>query len=324
MASVEASLLVEPSAAVRPLLAGDVAAQGISLHVGPAVSIDENCRAMAKMEIDLAEVSLGTFLKARDQGLPVIGLPVFTSGRQFLHGGMQVAARAKIDDLAELRDRVIGTGQYWQGPPIWQRHILKEMHGLQAEDVAWLTYRPERMEGLGVPPGVRHRLDTSGRSAAELAEAGEIDAHVARGAGPARPGGRAASGALIAAYPDKIAAERAYYERTGVLPILHLTVIREDLAADHPEVIESVCEAFSRAKTSALEHAHAGAAESEHPPELSDEELELVGGDPWPFGITPNRRSLDAFVQMAHDQGLVNRRYSVEELFVSNLPADMR
>jgi len=323
MERIVATLLVEPSAPTQPLLDGEVTAKGMTLYVEAATSIDDNCRRMAKLELDLAEVSIGTYVKARDQGLPVIGLPLFTSGRQFLHAGVQLAARSRIRDLSDLRGRAVSTGQYWQGPPIWQRHLFKEMYGIDAEDVSWVTYRPERMEGLGVPAGVRHRLDSSGRSAAELAEGGEIDAHLTRGVGaprPGAPGDRPPS--FVPAFPDWAAAEREYYLRTGVFPILHLTVMREDLANDHPEVVESICDAFSRAKTLAQTREQSGPSET-HSSEIDDETRELVGGDAWPFGITPNRKALEAFVATAHDQGLVGRRYRVEELFASTLPEDM-
>jgi len=325
MANVEATLLVEGSEPVKPLLDGEIAAKGMTLHVGEAVTIDDNSRRMAKLDFDIAEVSLGTYLKARDQGLPVVGLPIFTSGRQFLHGGFQLAARSGLRDPSKLRGRVLGTGQYWQGPPIWQRHLLKELYGIAPEDVSWVMLRPERMEGMGVPPGVPHRLDDSGRTAAELAAAGEIDAQLSRGArAPGAPGSSDQPPALLPAFPDRTAAERAYYERTGVYPILHLTVIREDLANEHPEVVESVCDAFTRAKALVREHEGGHASESGEIGEISIDMLEVVGGDPWPFGITPNRQSLQAFVDTALDQHLVDRPYRVEELFVARLPDDMQ
>lgn len=317
---VEATLLVEAAKPVKPLLDGDVTAQGVALRVGEAVSIDDNCRKMAKLDFDVAEVSLGTYLKARDQGLHAVALPVFTSGRQFLHAGLQLASRSGIRDLSELRGRTVGMGQYWQGPPIWQRHLLKEMYGIAPEDLTWVTYRPERMEGLGVPPGVAHRLDDSGRSAAELAVAGEIDAQLARGGRPASPRAAVEPPPFLPAFPDRTAAERAYFDQTGVYPILHVTVIREDLATDHPALVESVCDAFVRAKAVARAHDEPGATEIG---EISLAMLEVVGGDPWPFGISANRRSLEAFLATAHDQGLVDRRYTVEELFANNLPDDM-
>ncbi len=40
-----------------------------------------------------------------------------------------------------------------------------------------------------------------------------------------------------------------------------------------------------------------------------------VVGDPFPLGIEPNRKALEAVTQFAVDQKMVPRRFSVEELF---------
>ena len=40
-----------------------------------------------------------------------------------------------------------------------------------------------------------------------------------------------------------------------------------------------------------------------------------VVGDPFPFGIEPNRKALEAITQFAVDQKMVPRKFSVEELF---------
>jgi 4,5-dihydroxyphthalate decarboxylase len=42
---------------------------------------------------------------------------------------------------------------------------------------------------------------------------------------------------------------------------------------------------------------------------------ELVGEDFWPYGIEPNRRTLEAFLQYAHEQGVAKRLMKPEELF---------
>jgi 4,5-dihydroxyphthalate decarboxylase len=47
----------------------------------------------------------------------------------------------------------------------------------------------------------------------------------------------------------------------------------------------------------------------------------VFGEDPWPYGIEPNRRTLDAFLQFAHEQGVTRRSVRVEELFPRALSA---
>ena len=42
---------------------------------------------------------------------------------------------------------------------------------------------------------------------------------------------------------------------------------------------------------------------------------EVFGGDPWPYGIEPNRPTLEAFLQYAFEQGICRRRLAPQELF---------
>ena len=41
---------------------------------------------------------------------------------------------------------------------------------------------------------------------------------------------------------------------------------------------------------------------------------EVAGEDFWPYGIEPNRRTLEAFLQYAHEQGVCPRPLKIEEL----------
>ncbi len=47
-----------------------------------------------------------------------------------------------------------------------------------------------------------------------------------------------------------------------------------------------------------------------------DEIDALFGGDPWPYGIEPNRPTLDALVRYMADQGLIAGPIPVDDLFV--------
>jgi 4,5-dihydroxyphthalate decarboxylase len=47
--------------------------------------------------------------------------------------------------------------------------------------------------------------------------------------------------------------------------------------------------------------------------------MELFGKDYFPYGIEPNRRTLEAFLKYAHEQGVCKRHLDVEELFPKSL-----
>ena len=41
----------------------------------------------------------------------------------------------------------------------------------------------------------------------------------------------------------------------------------------------------------------------------------LFGRDVWPYGIEPNRKTLEAFLKFCREQGIAHRPVAVEELF---------
>jgi 4,5-dihydroxyphthalate decarboxylase len=202
---------------------------------------------------------------------------------------------------------------------IWQRQILRQLYGVAEDQFAWVTLNPERMEELRIPDGVKQRRDASGRSMRDLAAAGEIDASLAAGA--ANPPGQ--PDPLIPAFPDREQAMRDYYGQTGIFPIVHITVLKRELVEREPWISESLVEAYLQAKRvaeSRLASESAPAGEADDNPE---DTVRALGGDPWAYGIGPNRKALEAFVATAHDQGLVGRRFTVDELFVPNLSEEL-
>jgi 4,5-dihydroxyphthalate decarboxylase len=40
-----------------------------------------------------------------------------------------------------------------------------------------------------------------------------------------------------------------------------------------------------------------------------------MGDEHWPYGMAPNRTTLDAFLRYHHEQGLSIRRFTPEEIF---------
>ena len=318
MATRVVTVAVLSSPRTRPLTDKEIIPRSPNLRViGPA-GIDENSRAMVNLKFDVGEISIATYLRARDQGIPLIGLPIFASARNFPQSSLQVSVHSAIRDLSELRGRIVGANQYWTASSIWQRQFLHQMYGLTAQDMTWVTFQPERLEGLRVPTGVRHRLETSGRSGTELALASELDATLTRGVGRTRDRGSEDRDSVFEpAFPDPASAQREYYMRTGVYPIQHLVVMKEELVHDEPWVVTEVCDLFVEAKRVAE------AGEQSGTPGSADESKAFLG-DPWPYGISANRTSLLAFVEAAHEQGLTRHRHGLEDLFAGNLPESMR
>ncbi len=321
MAETELMASLIQSPLTQPVLSGQIPVEGASIRAQAARSVNTNSMEMLDLTYDVAEMSLATFTKAREQGIPLVALPIFP-GRRFMQSGVTLNASAGIHDMAELRGRRVGLPQFWMTSSVWHRLVLHQAHGVSQHEVNWVTTAPERMGSLGLPPEARQ--DTSARSARELLLAGEVDAVMAAGAGE---GGRGEGEAkadprVVPAFPDAAAAHRSYYQQTGIFPIVHLIVMKEELAKRDPELVESLCDAFQRSKDAGLE------AMLQTSPPISgmsrDETQRLFGDDPWPYGIAANRNVLDLFLGDVREQGLTGRPMAVEELFAASLPASFR
>jgi 4,5-dihydroxyphthalate decarboxylase len=52
--------------------------------------------------------------------------------------------------------------------------------------------------------------------------------------------------------------------------------------------------------------------------------MELFGKDYFPYGIEPNRKTLEAFLKWAYEQGVCKRHLEVDELFPDSLHSTHR
>ena len=126
----------------------------------------------------------------------------------------------------------------------------------------------------------------------------------------------AASG-LRPLFADAIAEGRRFYDAHGYVPANHTYMIRGTLAREHPELVENIFRAFQESKTLAQR-----SLSRERPAGLlfGNEQLaktcESFAGDPFSYGIGPNRGMLEAVVQLCQEHGLVRDKPSVRDLFV--------
>lgn len=302
------SLSAIPSALTAPLLDGAVAPMGVELEAIAAKSVDGNSRKMLALAFDVAEMSFATFLKAKEDGLPLIGLPVFT-GRRFLQPCIVWSRRAGLRSLSELNGKRVGLPQYWMTSSVWHRGFLRHEYGVRPETITWHTTTPERLSTLRLPPGVKLVQEPEQTDLRDRLTAGAIDAIVAPR--PAKEDDGAAS-----PFADVVGAQCEYYRRSGLSPVMHFVVMRAQLDQEHPDLAAALYRAFKEVKALALAEAYPQAPPQSpvHGQTFAQARV-FFGGDPWPYGVEPNRRVLETFLDYACEQGLVQRRFQVEELF---------
>jgi len=288
------ALSLVPSSLTTPLLDGSVKIEGVAVVPHAAKSVDDNSRAMLSGGFDVAEMSLATFARAKDRGAKLIGLPVFP-GRRFIQPGVAVAKGRRFASPREFAGKTVALPQYWLTSSMWHRGVLQHEYGVAPDQVNWVTAVVERGESA-FPTRVKVTV-REGAKIPELLDSGEIDAALLP-----RP---VAGGTCL--FRDPAQAQREYMLATGIFPIMHFIVMREEVA----ELAPALMRAFEEAKT------RAAAPEPPIQGMSVEDGTRAIGRDPWPYGLAKNRLVLDTFLGYAHEQGLVRRRQSVDALFVN-------
>lgn len=241
-------------------------------------------------KFDLAEVAIVTFLQAKLYGKPYVLIPATVVGRGQLHTIAYNPERGHLGP-GDLNGRTVGVRAYTQTTGTWVRGILAEQYGVDLGTLNWVTFEESHVAEYKDPPNVRRAPE--GKQLVQMLLDGELDAAVV---GDKFPDPR-----LKPLIPDAEAANRAWSQTHGGVPINHMLVIREQLAQLRPDLVREVYRVFREAKAASF--AEAGV------PEL----------DPLRFGIEPNRRSLEIIIDFAVRQGLLPRPFTVDELFTDTM-----
>ena len=303
------------------LYTGEVKPTGIDLTF---IALDEPRQIFDRMggtaEFDMAEMSSSEYISRFDaKRCPFVALPVFAS-RVFRHGFIFVNRRAGISRPADLAGRRIGVPLYTMSAAVWIRGLLKEEYGVDLSGVTWVEGALKSAGTHGNPTAMpllepaRIEPNASGKPLSRLLADGTVDAIIASRAVE----GLGKSPDIVRLIPDFRAAEKDYYRRTGVFPIMHLVVIRKDVYEAHPFAAQSMYDAFCASKKHAFDlMCELGALRYMLPWMTADmdEIREVFGGDPWPYGVHANRPTLETLVRYLADQHLISRRMPVDDLF---------
>lgn len=304
-----------------PLFTREVTVEGVDLTYVP---IDEPRQIFDRMAageaFDLSEMSLSEFICGFANGTsPYAALPVFPS-RIFRHS-MIVVNRNAVRTPADLAGKRIGVPLYTMTAAVYIRGLLQHDYGVDLSRVRWVQGAVNHPGGHGDAHALPFlepadiEINASGRSLSDLLSAGDLDAIVGTGV----PDALKSSPDVVRLFPDFRAVERDYYRRTRIFPIMHTVVMRRALFERDPSLAPRLYAAFAAAKDLALKRMTRPASLPYMVPWLIDdlEEIERVfGGDPWPYGVEPNRATLDALVGYLFEQHMIARPVPVEALFV--------
>jgi 4,5-dihydroxyphthalate decarboxylase len=298
---------------VRAIKEGTVKADGLDLVMLTGMGPRERHWRMARhSEFDICEANVGAYFMERDHGVALTSIPVFLH-RRFRHGFLFVNAKAGIREPKDLIGKKVGGTNFQPASNIWMRGILEEEYGLPHRQVTWVVERSEDV-AFTPPKDLRIEMVAPGKKLDVMLAEGEIPAMLS----PEIPrlflqGDKR----IVRLFPNYKDIELGYFRKTGIFPIMHVTTIKQEIVDKYPWVPTNLVKAFEEAKNIAYRRiANPRMVPIAWVRTALEEQEEVLGADPWAYGLTPaNRKNLETVLRYTHQQGMIGKMMPLDSLF---------
>ena len=269
-----------------PLKRGEITSSTLKLDFVEVKPMHTAFKPMVREHAyDASEMALVTYLQAKEYNKGLTLLPAAMLAR-FQHGTVLYnSARGKMGP-SDLRGKRIGVRSYSQTTAVWIRGIIENDYGVDLSRVQWVTFEDGHVAEAKDPPSVIRA--EKGKDITKMLLDGELDAAIYGAAMPDDP--RLQS---VIANPD--AEARLWYAKHHLVPVNHMVVVTNDLAEAKPEAVAELYRMLAAARAAAGQAAG--------------------GIDTAPFGKEANDPCLELLISYAVQQGLLSRRFKVEELW---------
>jgi 4,5-dihydroxyphthalate decarboxylase len=271
----------------RALKSGEVRSDLVHFDFAGPKAAHEAFKPMVREgAFDAGELAIVTYLQTKAFGKPWVLLPAVVMGR-FQHQCLLVNAARGVRVPKDLEGRRAGIRSYSQTTGVWLRGILQHDYGVDLTRVRWVVNDDAHVAEYRDPPEIE-RLPPGAKKVDQMLLDGELDAAILGADLPGEPRVRH----LI---ENPHAAALAWAKKHGTVPVNHLFAVREELSRGRPDIVREIYRMLKQSK------------EAAGPPK--------DGPDFLLFGIEALRKLLELVVQYAHEQKLVPRRFTVDELF---------
>jgi 4,5-dihydroxyphthalate decarboxylase len=272
--------------ATAALKRGDIASSSVRLDFADIKPVSAGFkRTVRDLEFDVSEIAIVTFLIAKAHGKPLTLLPAVMMGR-FQHPLIVYNAERGPLGPGDLAGRRVGVRSYSVTTGAWIRCILADDYGIAPAQMKWVTFEEAHVAEFRDPPNVERA--PAGAKLMEMLFAGEIDAAIVGDGPPSDP-------RIKTLLPDPAGAAHAWHAKHGAIQVNHLVAVKDSLSRAHPQAVREIYRLLAESKRAA------GLPKAG--------ELDLN-----PFGVEANRRNLEVAIECCHRQGLIPRRYAVDEL----------
>ena len=273
----------------------------------------ERHKKMAEsLAFDICEFSLVDYLSGFERGLRFTAIPVFPH-RIFRHRDIWVSTASGVKEPKDLSGRRVGIQSWTNSASVWQRGLLAQDFGVDLKSIEWVAELHREGETVKGPQWARINGKPKERSLDQMLASGDIDAMML----PRPPELSSEELPRIRRlFPDYVAAEQDYRARTGIFPIMHVMVIKNEVLGSHSGIakivshgVQAVVDAFVHRKRSTSEKSILW------PDRTWAEQERFLGPHPWPAGVEANQKELNVLIGYAVEQGILSKRISPDELF---------
>jgi ABC-type nitrate/sulfonate/bicarbonate transport system substrate-binding protein len=285
----------------KALKSGAISPSGVTLEFEEVSPIIAAFRRMCRgLEFDVCEMAITTYLCAKANNLPFTAIPVFLV-RAFHNGAVQINTNAGINSAKDLERKKVGVRAWTVTTGVWAKDILRTEGGLDLDKVDWIVADEEHVTQYETPGNV---FMETGANLGELLASGDLAAAIGIP--------KVDSPNVKPMVENAGAAVSEWYKKTGVFPINHTLVVKDELLAANPSLGKDLYDAFKAARDQYV----AGLASSTDEADAAIKRTaDMVGGDPLPYGIEANRKAMEAIIAAAQAQHILTQPTKVEDVF---------
>ena len=272
-------------AGTEALKAGSVRSPLVAFDYAQVKVPNTQFKAMMRDQTyDFGEIAIATFLQGYEHRKPYVLLPATILGRNQHHTIFYNADRGPLAP-SDLSGRRVGVRAYTQTTGAWVRGFLAEDYGVDLDSITWVTFEDPHVAEYIEPANVERAAE--GKTLKQMLLAGDIDAAILGDVGE--------DGPVQHLIPDPEAEGRRWARTHGGVPINHVAVLRQSIAQSEPDVVRELFRLLRESRAAAS--------------------LPSGVDDPVRIGAGAQRQSLEQIVAYAHEQHLISRRFTADELF---------
>jgi len=331
---IQLSFVTAKNDRIEPILDGTVPIEGVELVPTYSDPSETFWRQLSFQEFEISEMSISSYLAARDHGADMVMLPIFPS-RRFFHTGHSYHVDSGIKGPSDLKGKRVGVGEYQQTASLWFRGVMEHDFGVSQFDIDWYMERTEELShggATGFTPmeGIKFHRIPADKSLASMLVNKELDCATV-GRAFSREWNiidrsttiRASDGdwsKVKPLFPNLREEATRFVKAHGFVPANHGYAIRGDIYRKYPWVAFNFFKACLEAKKVAADRLSDQVPSALFfGPEFQRMTRDAVGEDPFGYGVKANRDMLETAVSYSFEQGFIKEKPKIEDLFAESL-----